>query len=685
MLHRNNYMETYFEPGDPHEQFVLEDHGIRQDDRSVAYRRQDERELPTPPDSPLRRGGRPGRRYEYHQIPSHEERSMMNSRNFAPMGGPRLKKPLLEKWTGDLERLAKNIAKIEYVEYIPYPVLNGIDKTLVKTEDLYSGRTRMMKFIDKFRYIINSSSLLEVYRPCGPLLGAPLPLHAPDRQDGGGMMTYPPWTVEGVAVCIALALGVTLFVQFFYVGGVFSLSPLRIVTAAAILYVAYFSWATYMRWQWQEYICERTIVEMEFFIKNAEEFDSAAGAAMSYIMEVELVARGYRLSLPAPPLGRIEAAQETSVLKNQRIRIDLVKYLRSVIPAYSDTAEAIRQFAHADTVGGMDQVKNSVDSNAELLKEVVECMQLPVEEAQKILHLRQIYELVQQARRSFLTGVMSINPKLNSSDLLTFTAMLEGIRKCNAVTQAACYQVKSMLLTDQMYAATSPKSPSSPSNRHWRQQVQKVKALTNGVRSLQAKMGIMVEDANLTLNNGNEDISLLGPKFMDQYESIGKELKDLMEAWETGKASLQMSVDKDRNSRRMSRMSDILLSPRTLESLSTLSKQSGGPEEALDKLNGTSPHDSSPTSPQSPQFPQEPEMFEAIATQFRPRSQLTREERIQKMREERAAKTETQQKTLQNGWVIGELKNVLESRRAERDKRVQSMPISISQRRVSQS
>ena len=54
-------------------------------------------------------------------------------------------------------------------------------------------------------------------------------------------------------------------------------------------------------------------------------------------------------------------------------------------------------------------------------------------------------------------------------------------------------------------------------------------------------MQILREETNRSIEQ-SEDLTDLGPNLMAQYEAIGADLKELMQAWEAGKSSLQSNL-----------------------------------------------------------------------------------------------------------------------------------------------
>lgn len=182
--------------------------------------------------------------------------------------------------------------------------------------------------------------------------------------------------------------------------------------------------------------------------------------------------------------------------------------------------------------------------------------------------------------------------------------------------------------------------------------------MTMNIRSVQAKLHLLREESSKSLNEA-DDISDIGPLFMAQYDSIGQDLRDLMEAWQTGKASLASGID--RNEKRLSSIGSTLMSPtstmsgRTIaeEDENSLDEHEPGVDDALKKLNGYS------TPPAQTDILIEPEVFEAISIP-RPKSLLTREERLVKMREDRKVKDIARVKAEAHRGMMRELQGVLE-------------------------
>lgn len=200
----------------------------------------------------------------------------------------------------------------------------------------------------------------------------------------------------------------------------------------------------------------------------------------------------------------------------------------------------------------------------------------------------------------------------------------------------------------------NPKNALTPGRERWQARLRKLNSLSTGIRGLQAKLQLLREESDRTLNDSN-DISELGPNLMSQFESIGVDLKDLMAAWEEGRAALALGID--RNEKRLSSISTLISPASSLSGLTTVD-ESGTAVDALKALTGESP----PNSEYNGSVDHEaPEVFEAVARP-RPRSMLTREERIVRMKEDREHKAFARQQIDATKGMLRELETVINLR-----------------------
>nr|POF04728.1 hypothetical protein CFP56_79266 [Quercus suber] len=239
----------------------------------------------------------------------------------------------------------------------------------------------------------------------------------------------------------------------------------------------------------------------------------------------------------------------------------------------------------------------------------------------------------------------------------TATQVMQTINTCIAESAS-----KLQKILDEMDAVAVPGTPGGktsggPAREKIRGQVRKISMLSTGIRSLQAKMQILREETNRSLEQ-SEDLTDLGPSLMAQYESIGTDLRDLTQAWEAGKLTLQSNISK--HERRISLASSGLRSPvSSLGGLTAVDEDNSSASDDAQRTlsSGTlSNRSSMATNPSDIE-----EVFEAIAMP-KPRSSLTREERLVKMQDDRDRQAALRAKRESTTNMLRELESVINLR-----------------------
>jgi hypothetical protein len=277
-------------------------------------------------------------------------------------------------------------------------------------------------------------------------------------------------------------------------------------------------------------------------------------------------------------------------------------------------------------------------------------------------------------RKITLCSLLAFEARGDSTDFLRWSTAVEGLRTLNEVTRQS-YQRLHDILSQEESKHTSPlsapsppmltqaafptisetKLPLSPGREKRRSQFSKLNSLSMGIRGLQAKLALLREESEKTLNEA-PDVSELGHSLMAQYESIGQDLKMLTQAWEEGKAALASGID--RNEKRLSSLSAVLSPATSLSGLTTV--EEGGALDALRALTGESPRSSSFGSAKGDS--DEAEVFEAVSLPSRPRSFMTRDERIAKMKEDRERREIAKEKAEASRGMLRELEMVINLR-----------------------
>ena len=184
----------------------------------------------------------------------------------------------------------------------------------------------------------------------------------------------------------------------------------------------------------------------------------------------------------------------------------------------------------------------------------------------------------------------------------------------------------------------------------------KIASLSRGIRALHAKMHIIREESLQQAENASSVEASLAA----QYESIGTDLKSLVQEWEEGKSCMTPpppppSWDKHSTGNHSSHSSTTLKSPPLSPAFSLGGRTAVDNDDVLTSLNG----ENKPSS----KFVDDEEIFEADARpRHRKRASLTRDERIARVREERARKTATRDRIDTNTNMLKELEMVIKQR-----------------------
>lgn len=528
------------------------------------------------------------------------------------------------------------------------------------------------RFIEQFRYTIVASQLLSGHS----VLGQPVPVQSSISEVGDGQDPNIP-SQTGLVLTAAGALGLAWFIRWVCSGGIMNLTKIRVVAFVVIFAVAGVASQAYVRQQWLRWVRQQLLIETSTLVSKAQDFDSASSAAVALIQEVELVSRGYRLSAPLPPISRIEDRSQTR--RCVRLRKVLRRSFGDIISKFEQASSVINGLAEQLDLERYYDIYDI--SDLDLSDAQQGYSEKEFEDMESLRTLKAVASRFHVLRKMFLCALLSMEAQGDETDFTRWTIVMEALRMLNEATIESYERIKSILSEDESFPAPIPtidKGPLSPNRERWRSQLRKLNSLTTGIRGLQAKMTLLREESDRSLNEAS-DISELAPNLMEQYESIGQDLQMLQQAWQDGKAALASGID--RNEKRLSSISGIsaisgiseALSPRSLSGLATVEETSGGGgvDDALRALTGESPVrlDLNSNSDDGE------EVFEAVAqAPLRPRSTMTREERIAKMREEREKRAEMRDKADANRGMLKELEMVINLRPKKDSDRRQTMP-----------
>jgi hypothetical protein len=169
-------------------------------------------------------------------------------------------------------------------------------------------------------------------------------------------------------------------------------------------------------------------------------------------------------------------------------------------------------------------------------------------------------------------------------------------------------------------------------------------------------MHVLREESDRTLRESS-DLNDFGRDLLSHYDSIGADLRGLVDEWENARSYLSMSVDRNspRNSRSPDSIDGTTLVGDTPRNSGLFDKNGGWADAAgLGLFSQTE---------ESEQEQDTEEVYEANAEPpSRPRSFMTREERIKKVQEERTKLTERRKTADTTLALQRELQAVLISR-----------------------
>ena len=353
-------------------------------------------------------------------------------------------------------------------------------------------------------------------------------------------------------------------------------------------------------------------------------------------------------SLPLPPVTRLDTRNQTR--RCVQIRRALLRTLKNILPRTQEAYRALQPLADPSS---LDKYYDVYDvSDADMQEALLGYSENEFEDIESLRALKILTSRFVTLRKMLLCCLLALGADGGKDDFTRWRTALDETKKLSEVTTEGEVQMRCVLEQEESFPIPpTPKIPLTPGRERWRGQLRKFSTLSTGIRSLQAKMHVLREESDKALDE-SEDISDLGPHLMIQYDSIGMDLQVLMKEWEAGKAALANTID--RNEKRISSMSGMMSPTTSLGGLTSV--EEGGPAEALKALNGE-------RSSSEPDLSENEEVYEAISMpKQRERSTLTREERILKMKEERAKRVSVRAEADASTNMLRELESVINLR-----------------------
>ncbi|KAF2270383.1 hypothetical protein CC78DRAFT_550145 [Lojkania enalia] len=512
------------------------------------------------------------------------------------------------------------------------------------------GRADNERFLEHFRYLLVASQLIGEQ---GGLRASSIPHFATEGRTQPQELKLATTNLTGAALTGATAF-LLVWLLHWSRSRASGFGKGRFVIVLAVFTIVATTFYAYARRQWLQYLRQQSVDGASVLVTNLQAFEASTSSALALIQEVELVSRGYRLSSPLPPISRIE--EKGQARRCHRLRRSLRAAFADTIPTFAKQCGILKELVEEDD---LEKYLDVYDINNPDLQEAAQgYSELEFEDKETLKVLRILQYRLSTLRRVYLCSLLALEADGGKPDFVRWSIAVESMKALAGPTGEWSERINQIFGEEEQFVLPSPqKTHPTPGRERLRNSVRKLSSLSQGIRGLQAKMQILREESNKSLEE-SEDVTELVSHLMAQYESIGADLKSLVQAWEAGKNALALNID--RHERRISQASSGLRSP--VPSLGGLTAvDEGSPSDALRALNGDllSPQQSAPSSVEGSNS--DDEVFEAIAIP-RTRPRMSREERMIKIQEDRARQASFREQRETSNNMLKELESVINLR-----------------------
>lgn len=212
-------------------------------------------------------------------------------RDFAPRGFAKVRKRFRENLPKPLRIDANNLpSRINLEDFHNHasPILDGV-RLLLEAVTSSIDHARSIGFLERLRLAIVQSQLLDNPLVLGYQPSAESAVSQPATEP-----SFHGITVSGAVAAAVFGFGAASLVRWFSLGG-FKPTWRRLLASVAVVSLVLLIARAYVRRQILRNIQKQGLAEASTFFSFSREYDCANSAALNFIMEVELVARGYRL------------------------------------------------------------------------------------------------------------------------------------------------------------------------------------------------------------------------------------------------------------------------------------------------------------------------------------------------------------------------------------------------------
>lgn len=299
------------------------------------------------------------------------------------------------------------------------------------------GRADNTKFLEQYRYIIVASQLLSGHQHYGQssLSSA---LAGPNDGSGAQLRLVNP---AGAGATASFALGIAYFIRWTTSAPDLKLMIIRITIVGGLLVAAAILGQAYLRRRMLQYLRQQNILETSKFAEISQSLDAAMRAALSLIQEVELVSRGYRISLPLPPVSRIETRGQAR--RCNQARRGLLRCLKELLPRIQEAYRALQPLAESLNLEKYYDVYDI--SDADMYEALLGFSEKEFDDVESLRVLKILTSRFVTLRKMFLCCLLALDADGGKEDYTRWKTALEEVRELSTITSRSEEQLRSVL------------------------------------------------------------------------------------------------------------------------------------------------------------------------------------------------------------------------------------------------
>ncbi|KAI8374130.1 Mysoin-binding motif of peroxisomes-domain-containing protein [Radiomyces spectabilis] len=498
-------------------------------------------------------------------------------------------------------------------------------------------------FEEKFKYLIVTS----------PLLNEVLSVHPKQKHQAELPFSTICHSRSGIGQAIALSGVLLAFGAEKWLAKSRASYPVTALLATgATIFFSY----RHMRRTWIRKLYDAALTKLQTFIDECIVLDTKVHRAMVTIQEIELVARGYRLSSPLSPISRIEQSRKSK--RCMMLRNRLVAILRRAFIVYEEGIIDLMDNVQRENLSRLYDMYN-IHSVASLSA----ADKWAEDDAISLDYIKNLAQLMHAKRRECILQFLALRVMTEEHDSVRLNYET-GWRSVNLVMDKLVKDTK-VFVTDlqksletELYTATPETSSSKASSTDSRLRpfIHRLAIFEQQLRTMEAKIYLCNDDVRQL----DQDSSEVRERLQKEYESIQRDLNQLAVEWEAGHASLLSFLDPSLSP---SPSPSSLTDQEVDDNCAFLDLDNDKPRTFID-VQDASDYLELPLPAKASVFEAISEVVERNTTE---RSRKSRAERIAEMRAKREEEAREKTERLYSQTIMHELKDVLDRRVEELD------------------